>query len=110
MWGFDLAQDIKDYRAGLIQWSDIDRGLVLAGPPGLGKTIFAKALAKTCGVNFIPTSVSRWESKQCSHLGEVVKILATQFDEGLEQARCIMLIDEIDTLPDRDRVDHRAKT
>ncbi len=32
-WGLDLAKDIKDWRLGLIGWDDVDRGLLLSGPP-----------------------------------------------------------------------------
>jgi hypothetical protein len=55
-WGEALAQDLEDYIAGRITWSEVDPGALLHGDPGTGKTMFAKALAATCGVPLIATS------------------------------------------------------
>ena len=109
VWGLELAKDIDDYCAGTIGWSEIDRGLVLAGPPGVGKTIFAKSLAKSAGVSFIASSFIKWESKRGDSHGDVVKTMAEHFQAATKLAPCIMLIDEIDSIPDRERLDERSR-
>ncbi|RVO68379.1 AAA family ATPase [Sinorhizobium meliloti] len=100
-WGLDLARDIADYRAGLIQWSDVDSGLLLSGPPGVGKTRFAAALAETCGIPIVSTSFARWQAK--GHQGDALKAMHLTFEAARRAAPCLMFIDEVDNFIDRDR-------
>ncbi|WP_320200367.1 hypothetical protein RMR16_013585 [Agrobacterium sp. rho-13.3] len=41
-WALDLKADLVDYLAGTLAWSDMSVKLLLSGPPGTGKTTFAK--------------------------------------------------------------------
>ena len=94
VWGLELAQDIADYKAGVIHWSDVDSGLMISGPPGCGKTTFAAALARTCDMAFVVGSYASWQST--GHQGDCLKAMRKAFVEAREKAPCILLIDEID--------------
>ncbi len=102
-WGHDLAIDLADYRAGCIQWDDIDSGVLISGPPGSGKTLFAGALARTCGVPLICGSVSSWQT--AGALDEHLKAMRASFDEAKAKAPAILFIDEVDTFGDRSETD-----
>ena len=58
----DLIGDIRSAQSGQIPWSAVDRGLLLIGAPGTGKTTLARAIAKECGVKFIVASAAKWQS------------------------------------------------
>lgn len=98
-WGLDLAQDLKDWSAGALSWRDVDRGLLLVGKPGTGKTTYAKALAKTCGVPLIAGSIARWQA--AGHLGDMLGAMRRAFEEAIQKAPSILFIDEIDSVGDR---------
>lgn len=99
-WGLQLAKDLEAWRTGNLKWSDVDRGLLLSGPPGVGKTIFAKALAEFCGVNFVATSIVQWQAK--GHLGDLLKAMRSDFASAIEKAPTILLLDELDSIGDRE--------
>lgn len=98
-WGRDLALDLADWKAGKISWSEVDKGILVSGAPGTGKTTFAGALARTCGVKFIATSMSQWQAK--GHLGDYLKAMRRSFEEAQKAAPCILFIDEFDSAGDR---------
>ncbi|MEH0292506.1 AAA family ATPase [Agrobacterium sp. CCNWLW71] len=105
-WGYDLAKDLADYRSGMIRWNDVDSGVLLSGPPGIGKTMFASALANTCRVPVIYGSVSRWQ--EAGSLDDHLKAMRTSFTEAEKEAPSILFIDEVDTFSHRSHSDRNS--
>src|SRR2546423_4208699 len=74
------------------------RGVLLAGPPGSGKTLIARALAHQCEANFIsikgPELLSKW-------VGESEKGIREVFRRAKQAAPCIVFFDELDALAPR---------
>lgn len=100
-WGLALIKDLRDYAAGRLSWAEVDKGCLLTGAPGTGKTSFARALAREANVHFIATSYAQWQSHRDGHLGSVTQAIRKAFSEALVQSPSILFIDEIDTLPAR---------
>ena len=73
----------------------IPRGLLFLGPPGCGKTMMAKAVAKTAGVNFIQVTGSDFQEM---FVGVGAARVRHLFKMAREQNPCILFIDEIDSL------------
>lgn len=99
VWGLELAQDLADWKRGSLAWNAIDRGVLISGPPGSGKTQFASALAKSCGAAFAPTSAAQWQSS--GHLGDMLKAMRRSFDQARKESPTILFIDEFDSIGDR---------
>ncbi|HZL36746.1 MAG TPA: AAA family ATPase [Tepidisphaeraceae bacterium] len=100
-WGLALIQDLREYAAGRLAWADCDKGCLLTGPPGVGKTSYARALARDANAHFVATSYSQWQAHREGHLGHVTQAIRKAFSEALLQSPSILFIDEIDTLPAR---------
>ncbi|MCQ1779403.1 AAA family ATPase [Neorhizobium galegae] len=100
-WGLQLARDLYDWSVGTIPWDDVDKGLILSGPPGVGKTVFAKALAAECGVELVAGSLGQWQAT--GHLGDTLKAMRATFAKAKKAAPAILFIDEIDSFGDRSK-------
>ncbi|MDL2334158.1 AAA family ATPase [Brucella inopinata] len=98
-WGKLLASDLLLYRAGQLPWADIDRGILISGPPGVGKTLFARALANTCNLPLYPHSLARWQSQ--GSLDDLLKAMRSAFEEASKNAPAILFLDEIDSFGNR---------
>lgn len=105
--GEALALDLADFTAGRIRWTEVAPGCVLYGPPGTGKTTLARAIAAECGVAFIATSFADWHNGTGGG-GETVIRMKETFATARKNAPCVLLIDEIDSLPRRGGSDHNS--
>ena len=74
------------------------KGVILEGPPGNGKTLFAKALAQETDVNFIATKGADFQSAMMSMGARKIKML---FSKARRRRPCIIFIDEFDSIGER---------
>jgi transitional endoplasmic reticulum ATPase len=82
------------------------KGILLYGPPGVGKTYIVKALANESGANFIsvkgPEILTMW-------VGESERKLRDVFKRAKQVAPAIILFDEIDSLAPKRGVDNSSR-
>merc|ERR1712232_398695 len=74
---------------------DQPRGVLLYGPPGMGKTMLAKAVAANTNASFIRVVGSEFVQK---YLGEGPRMVRDVFRLARENAPAIIFIDEIDAI------------
>ncbi len=78
----------------------IPNGMLLYGPPGCGKTFFAKHFAEEVGFNFMCITSATLKSR---YVNATQENIAKMFKEAEENAPTIIFIDEINELvPNRD--------
>lgn len=98
-WALDLKADLALWRQGNLAWSDMSTKLLLSGPPGTGKTTFARALCNTLQVPLLATSLARM--LEPGYLGDVLKAMTSTFETASDHAPAILFIDEFENIGKR---------
>ncbi|KAF6164505.1 hypothetical protein GIB67_025331 [Kingdonia uniflora] len=70
-------------------------GILLCGPPGVGKTLLAKAVAGEAGVNFFSISASQFVE---IYVGVGASRVRGLYQEAKENAPSVVFIDELDAV------------
>uniref|UniRef100_A0A8D0FX40 Nuclear VCP like n=1 Tax=Strix occidentalis caurina TaxID=311401 RepID=A0A8D0FX40_STROC len=70
-------------------------GVLLAGPPGCGKTLLAKAVANESGLNFIAVKGPELLNM---YVGESERAVRQVFQRARNSAPCVIFFDEVDAL------------
>ena len=94
-----LVEDLRLWRAGRLDWSEITRSALFYGPPGTGKSWLAQAMAATAGVSAITGSFGEWQA--AGHLGEMLKAMRRTFAEARARAPAVLILDELDAVGHR---------
>ena len=102
-WAKRVVADLKACAMGDLDPAELDRGVILEGPPGCGKTSLARAIADDAGVPFVAASLQDWQGAKDGHLGTTLGAMRETFAEARASAPCVLLVDEIDSLGDRER-------
>ncbi|GMH03707.1 hypothetical protein Nepgr_005546 [Nepenthes gracilis] len=73
----------------------IPGGILLCGPPGVGKTLLAKAVAGEAGVNFFSISASQFVE---IYVGVGAARVRALYQEAKDNAPAVVFIDEVDAV------------
>ena len=108
-WGTNLVADLISWRRNEIAFETIESRVVLAGPPGVGKSTFAKSLALSANLPLFTTSASDWFANSAGYLDSVIKSMNSVFETAREQSPAIVFIDEADAIPSRASLSRRGR-
>ncbi|GGD42361.1 AAA family ATPase [Aureimonas glaciei] len=102
-WALDLKADLDLWRTRSIAWDQLSSRLLLSGPPGTGKTTFARALCNSLHLPLHVSSVSTW--LEAGYLGSVITRMSAAFEEARANAPSILFVDECDGIGKRQSQD-----
>ncbi|MDA8418165.1 MAG: ATP-dependent zinc metalloprotease FtsH [Desulfobacteraceae bacterium] len=91
----EIIDFLKDPKKFTDLGARIPKGVLLAGSPGTGKTLLAKAIAGEAGVPFFSISGSDFVEM---FVGVGASRVRDLFNQGKKNAPCIIFIDEIDAV------------
>ncbi len=92
---FEMVEFLRDPGKFQKLGGKIPRGVLLAGSPGTGKTLLAKAIAGEAKVPFFSISGSDFVEM---FVGVGASRVRDMFEQAKKQAPCIIFIDEIDAV------------
>jgi ATP-dependent 26S proteasome regulatory subunit len=98
----DIITPLKD--PDLAEYFNVrlPRGIILYGPPGCGKSLFVKSMAKELDMTVLLFHIENVLGK---YVGESEKSMRRVFDIADALAPCILFVDEIDKLGRRSSTD-----
>src|SRR3954454_2620853 len=101
----ELKQEVRDTVGLMLQHpQDAERygiewnGILLYGPPGVGKTFFAEAIAGEYKLNFIHVSTGDLVG---SLVGQSARNIDKAFQRAVENLPCLLFFDEFDSVAQR---------
>ncbi|XP_016141220.1 ATPase family gene 2 protein homolog B isoform X1 [Sinocyclocheilus grahami] len=74
------------------------RGLLLIGPPGVGKTLLVRCVARDIGATLVTVNGPEVTGSRPGESEENLRRVFDQVQEAGEEGPCVLLIDEIDSL------------
>lgn len=103
---FGGSKEILDNLADIVRYlqnpeefakagAQLPKGIILSGPPGVGKTLLAEAVAGHAGVPFILINSGELEQSQ---VGKTEELLREIFKVAEENAPCVLCFDELDSI------------
>ncbi|KAJ7030745.1 P-loop containing nucleoside triphosphate hydrolase protein, partial [Mycena alexandri] len=84
----------EEYTTGILAQESMG-GVLLFGPPGTGKTMACRALAKESGARMLQLPASTVQNQA---VGQTEKLILAAFSLARRLGPCIMFIDELDAL------------
>lgn len=94
----EIVNFLKNKEPYLNAGARLPRGALMIGPPGVGKTLSAKAIAGEASVSFIEMSGSSFVNR---YVGVGANNIRQLFSQAKLKAPCIIFIDEFDGLGHR---------
>ena len=91
----EVVEFLKTPERFLALGAKIPRGVLLMGPPGVGKTLLARAVAGEAAVPFFSISGSEFVEM---FVGVGASRVRDLFDQAKRNAPCIVFVDEIDAV------------
>ena len=88
----EIADVLKNHEKYQQRGISIPKGLLLSGPAGVGKTMFAKYLAESSGAAFFNFSPSSGEDVSLENAAKLKKL----FEEAKKHTPSIVFVDELD--------------
>lgn len=95
---FQYETSIFNHKNNVLDKINYPKGYILHGDAGVGKTLFAKAIAKECNLPFISISGSAFNSR---YVGDGKDLIQSLFSTLRQVAPVILFIDEIDAIGQR---------
>jgi len=107
-WGLSMAADYNQWRTGKLAWDGVpDRGVLLSGAPGTGKSTFPRLLAATLDAPLHVSSVARWSAQR--YLSGTLSAASEIFRDAKAKPG-VLFLDEMDGIGRRDQTSGEFKS